>query len=101
TAAPISLHVSGAALERNARAGLLIDANDLAPTRLELMDVTALAEGEGTLGVVAQRTPTPAGWDAGVTREGDAAAHDAGFTGGISVVGIMMPPWLGALPPPP
>ena len=83
----------------NARAGLLLDANDASVGGLRIENVTASASGSG-YGAVTQRTPVPDGWDTGIARMGAAATNDAAFSTPIDVVGIMMPPGLVATPPP-
>jgi hypothetical protein len=98
TGAPIDLALREVALEDNPRAGLLLDAAESAPAMLSLIAVRARADAEGALGVVAQRTMLPAGWDAEVTREGAPAANDPLFATELDLVGIIMPP---ILPPPP
>ncbi len=97
-APPLDLQLVDVTLSGNARAGLLLDANDGAVARLRLEGLAVEASGAG-YGAVTQRTAVGAGWDAMVTRAGAAAANDAAFSSAIDVVGIMMPPGLVATPP--
>ncbi|MBX7195841.1 MAG: hypothetical protein K1X94_27550 [Sandaracinaceae bacterium] len=98
-APPLDLTLIDVSLGDNARAGLLLDANDASVGGLRIENVTASASGSG-YGAVTQRTPVPDGWDTGIARMGAAATNDAAFSTPIDVVGIMMPPGLVATPPP-
>jgi hypothetical protein len=98
-APPLDLTLVDVSFADNARAGLLLDANDGALAQLRLDGVTASASGAG-YGAITQRTPVSVGWDASITRAGAAATNDASFSTPIDVVGIMMPPGLVATPPP-
>ncbi|MCZ7683792.1 MAG: right-handed parallel beta-helix repeat-containing protein [Sandaracinaceae bacterium] len=101
SAAAIDLVATDVTLIDNARTGLLIDAADTAPGRLALSGVRVGASDPAALGAIAQRAMVPAGWDAGVVREGVTISNDASFVGTIDPVGILMPPTLVARPPAP
>jgi len=90
----IDVALSNVHLDDNPRVGLLIDAAGTAPMRLTLTNVETSATDAGALGVVAQRTMLPAGWDSGVRRTGMTVANDAAFSGMIDVISLVMPPAL-------
>jgi hypothetical protein len=80
-------------LSANARVGVLLDLDGGTTTDLALTNVSVDATGTA-LGAVAQNGTVEAGWDASVTRLGDAAVNDAAFTDVLDVVGAVGPPCL-------
>lgn len=101
SAPAMQLVASDLVLVDNARAGLLLDGADAAPAQLSLLRVRVSASEPSAYGAIAQRTSVAPDWDAEIVREGVAIANDAGFTGMIDPVGILMPPTLVAFPPAP
>lgn len=97
TSSPVNLVVTDASLDDNPRAGFLLDGDSDAPATLTLTDVRAGATSTSALGVVAQNTIVPSGWDSGVVRMGTPVTNDPMFSTTIDVVGLLMPPT--SLPP--